>query len=345
MPLGTTNITVSDVKTELGNSSNDVSVLCSDTNISKWSFYAPGNLSVDSNKNAVWTAGANKLGDFRSYNHSVSEPSGGINQSVPWGPSTTPIDIIYVSFPQQMNIKEFAVYGDYITSKFYTSTADRDSETNAISGTTQIDPIVYNTITPLAGHTRDTTQQAQNPQQHTVTINPSGFSNTDYVYGETYISDISGNRKINMGSIRSDGYFTFTFNKRQAPTLGAGNVSPSMSGHAVIYRDDDTGGCNGTELITLSVGSSKTLSGYVTPFNYATGPSGSRMHTNGSGGAFDIILVKNGSDFATLATGAIMYSYETYKFFSISGITVDYGDVFRVDIRLTSGSWTEVSCI
>ena len=224
MALGTSNISTTSVSTELGLAppERQVSELCKESTMQKFSFYAPGFLSVDASKNTVWTAPTDKYkeGDFRKYNHTAATPSGPNDFTVNWGPGGTIANFTMVSFCQNINVWEYAVPGDYITHKYYLSSANRDSETSSIANDSSA--LLFNTITPLSGHTRTTNKQADNLQIHFSSFPTSGLSTpNDTVYAESYISDLSGNRKINLGDVRSDGYTTITAHEYQTPYVDA----------------------------------------------------------------------------------------------------------------------------
>lgn len=75
MALGTTGITRSAIRTETGLVSKNGSELMKSAALSPYSFYGPGILSVDVNKNIVLLAATtSKQGDFRGYNHSATMP-------------------------------------------------------------------------------------------------------------------------------------------------------------------------------------------------------------------------------------------------------------------------------
>jgi hypothetical protein len=75
MALGTTGITRTAIRTETGLSSYLGSELMGSNTLSPYSFYGPGRLSVDANKDIITLAPTvSKQGDFRSYNHTAIEP-------------------------------------------------------------------------------------------------------------------------------------------------------------------------------------------------------------------------------------------------------------------------------
>jgi hypothetical protein len=117
-------------------------------------------------------------------------------------PTTTTANIEW--YPEDLNIKSFLVSGDYVTFKFYQSSANRIAETGAVHTFTA--PITYSTITPLAGHTRTTTQKPSATQTVTVTGIPITYAT---LYMDTYISNASGTRLINLGT-KANGYTTIT---------------------------------------------------------------------------------------------------------------------------------------
>ena len=78
------NIKMSDVKSVLGETSDDLSVLCTSSNVNKWSAYSPYTRDVSGTPN-IYGNGAtlrhNKptsnysLGSFAGYNHGANVPS------------------------------------------------------------------------------------------------------------------------------------------------------------------------------------------------------------------------------------------------------------------------------
>lgn len=236
MALGTTNINTTNVGSEIGSSSHLFSALVGASGLNKYSFYAPGSLSVDANKDVVLTPPASnyKLGEFRNYNHSSLTPSPQTNFTKNWGPSAGNFDFAVAWYPQAINIKCFAVPGDYVTMNFYPSATDRTNETNRIKQ--QITAITYNADTPLTGHSRQATYRA-NSTQAPVWIYGypyGGLADPDTtIYMETFISDVAGNRKINLG-VRANNYTTVTFHKNQPPYVyGTPNITPPPSGYTV----------------------------------------------------------------------------------------------------------------
>jgi hypothetical protein len=259
MSLGNSNISLSAIKTETGLSGNKGSELVGAAGLNKYSFYAPGSLSVDGNKDVVITPpSANlKAGDFRSYNNASLTPSAQANYTQNWGPGGSTVNFTQSWFPQAKNIKEFADPGDYVTAKYYLSADDRTNEAGVIHS--QIFAITFNGITPLAGHTRQTTYRANSTQTFNVTGFPTGGLSTPdcLVYCETYISDISGNRKINLGA-RANNYTTITFHQSQEPYVhGVGNIPSPPSGYTAIFPELNTAGtpvCNTVSPLTQSLG-------------------------------------------------------------------------------------------
>lgn len=213
MALLSTDITLSQVKTETGSSSNLIGVLCNLGTINPYSFWGVGALSVDGSKNLVLTTPATnyKFMDFRLYNHTTSTP-GVENLTHKWGPGGTTTSFNVSVKSEQLNIKEISGYDDYYTIKFYASSANRDSETSAIH--TQTFSIDYSTVTLLAGHTRTSSDKADSPQEKAITsFSLTGITDPDTIYGEVFISTSGGTRVANLGVTRSLGYFTGTLSE------------------------------------------------------------------------------------------------------------------------------------
>ena len=268
MALGLTNITISDVKTEIGSSSNSVSALVGATGLNKYSFYAPGSLNVDGSYNVTLTPPTSnyKLGDFRSYNDSALTPLAQVDYTQNWGPGAGAFNFTVSWFPQNMNIKAFVIPGDYVTMNFYANETNRTNEAGLLKQ--EVTLITYNAITPLAGHTRQVSQQAYSTQAP-ITINnfpDGGLSDPDTsIYMETFISDLAGNRKINLG-IRENNYTTIKFHKNQIPYIyGGGNVPSPPFGWTAIFPEvsiSSTPVCSFASQLDMTFGSS-TIDFYI----------------------------------------------------------------------------------
>jgi hypothetical protein len=236
MALGDNNISLTLVNNYIGTSLWTVSGLVGVSGLNKYSFYAPGFLSVDANKDIVLTPPVNnfKLGDFRRYDKDASTPapySGAVHN---WGPSGTSVSLSETWRAFALNIKHITGYGDSFTVKYYDSAADRAAETNARhSQTFNID---YDTITPLIGHTRNTTYQAKSAQPYTLTnFNTVGLSDDDTLYSDTYISDSDGNRRVNLGT-KAGGYQTVNFHRYANPQIRyASQDMAALAGYAHIF--------------------------------------------------------------------------------------------------------------
>jgi hypothetical protein len=226
-----TNISTAVVNTELGSpytTPRIVRQLCIHPNAgTPWSFYGVGTLGVDANKNVVWTAPSSnyKLGDFRFYNRTASAASGPDNLTHYWGPSGSTTDFPVVSFPNALNVLFVNAGATYITYKIYTSSANRTAESG---GTSQIQLWSGSTITALTGHTRTQTKKIDTIHVDTFTgYSTVGFGSSVTRYGDVYISDVSGNRLMNLGSSKSDGYFDITFIKNVSPLITESGLAPT----------------------------------------------------------------------------------------------------------------------
>lgn len=243
MALAANNITVRLVNTELGSpfgaTPNDITVkdICAYASQNPFSFYGPWTLGVDSNKTPIINYGSNnyKLGDFRSYNHSAATPAAANNFTQNWGPGGTTFDLTIVSFPYELNVLGANANAQYITYNAYLSSANRAAETSRHDR--DINSALFSTITALAGHIRSQTQRIQSTHIDTfVGMATAGLSTpNDTIYLDTYFSDASGNRLVNLGSV-SGGYTEITTHEKEDPEINvSGNISSPPSGYTVIY--------------------------------------------------------------------------------------------------------------
>ena len=83
MALGTSAITRAAIRTETGLTSYNGSALMKSTTLNPYSFYGPGVLTVDANKNIILIAATlSKQGDFRGYNHTAISPHPAVNFTI-----------------------------------------------------------------------------------------------------------------------------------------------------------------------------------------------------------------------------------------------------------------------
>jgi hypothetical protein len=244
MALGTSNITMSAVNTELGSPYSPaqnmlLSVLSAHANAGNIaSLYGPGVLAVDASKNVYWVTPTSnyKLGDFRGYDSSATAPSAAANFTHYWGPGGGSTNIVIVTNPQQMNLFYIDSNASRIYYKAYLSTTNRTNE--ASPHDTQLSTILTTSISPPTGHTRaGVTTKPQQPHNQTWTgFITSGLSTPlDYIYLDTFFANTGGTRLVNLGNAVSNGYTTITIRENQAPyAFASGNTSPP-SGYTAAF--------------------------------------------------------------------------------------------------------------
>ena len=240
MALGSTNITTAAANIEMGSPltfPRNFSALCGYTGQNQYSFRGNGNLKVDSNKIVsidYTTMPPYKLGDFRLYNHSASTPIPQANYVQKWGPGGATVDFSISVTPYEMNILNAA--SAYSSSalrwcfKIYTSSASRITGTSPIQ--TIYSAITWNSVS-LSGHTRTQTQQAGSTQVVSLTGVSTSYST---LYVDTYVSDISGNRLVTLGTSIASGYTDITMTESLYPTLDGGAfVTPVPTGYTNMF--------------------------------------------------------------------------------------------------------------
>jgi hypothetical protein len=331
--LGTTDITTTAVMTEIGSNSNAVSELVGASGLNKYSYYAPGSLSVDTNKDIVLTPPAAdfKLGDFRSYNHAATAPAVQADFTQGWGPSNSNFGFNISLKYEGLNINSFADPATHVTVKIYASASDRTAESNPKH--TQYFAISFTSDTPLPGHTRQSATKPATTGWHTLAVTNLDYSwlsdpNTT-AYCEMYMSDSSGNRKINFGT-RANNYTTITFHKAQLPYIQAGSyLSTKPSGYTVVFPEIHTAStaCAETDPIQMTWNDSG-----FTFYVKARGVYSSEqriLELTSCTVRFNI----NGS-YQTIYTGALSYNQGTYitGTLTIGDGVWHYGDVGIVEI-------------
>jgi hypothetical protein len=226
MALGNNDITGQKVYTEQGRGTMPADTLGSSLEAyasnNPFSFYGAGNLGVDASKNTVLSARTANilLADWRQYNHTVSIPDGGSGATHKWGPGGTTTSFNMQCTPQQMNVWEYATPGEWVTVKLYFSSANRVSESSPMH--TQTFALGYSTITPLSGHTRNTTKKVTSPQVLALTgVSTTSLTTPDILYADIYLSHSDGTRRVNLGTSVSAGYSTVNIDEYVQPVMKA----------------------------------------------------------------------------------------------------------------------------
>jgi hypothetical protein len=222
MALGTTYISVSAIQAETGLTDDNWTDLVGAAGLNKYSFYAPGQLSVDGASDVVLTPPTVnlRLGDFRLYNHTANTPAAQTNYTQNWGPAAGDFNFTIAWYPQNMNIKAFAVPGDYLTVNAYESAVNRTNEASVIF--TQTTSITFSAVSPtLTDHSRTKANpdvKASSTSTVQLTAFPYAYVLVEgtIIYFETFISDMYGARKINLG-VRANGYTDITFHRSVMP--------------------------------------------------------------------------------------------------------------------------------
>ncbi len=244
MALGDTGISVNAIATELGISTSteyDWTDLTGHANISLWSLFAPGALSVDVNKDTVLTPPASnmKIGDFRRYNHSSNVPTVSGPSQLNYGPGVGNISFQMSMLPEQMNIWEYADPAEVTSYKLYENATDRGNEASPFIHTGG-DSISIKTLTESVGtvptgHTRSSTRLVASTQPTDVKLfnsSTNGWTTPNQtIYGDGFLgAATTGARKINLGASVSAGYFDFVAHQQDAPTVtSTGNIAPPPS--------------------------------------------------------------------------------------------------------------------
>ena len=233
MALPSTNLALSAVRTYIGSTSYSVATLVGVSGLNKYSFYAPGELSVTGtspNQSLVLTPPTTifKLGDYRLYDKDVSGPappsSNTESTALAYGPTGLYVaDFVRTWLARELNIKAISGVKEnsyyYATMNFYKTEANRTDQVSVWH--TQTFAINFSSITPLVGHTRNQSEQVVSAQICTVSSLPVATLTTPnhHLYAECFISQSDGTRVLNLGPARSDGYFDCWVHLRSEPKI------------------------------------------------------------------------------------------------------------------------------
>lgn len=244
MSLGPKNIKTDFVSAETGIGSDKISLLAGAGGLNKYSYYGPGIFSVDINGDIVLTPPDRgfKLGDLRNYDHNAPAPLVQADFSQNWGPDSQTFNFNLAYKLEGLNIYAFEVPADFVTVRIYLSSDDREAEINAVH--TQVFPVQFASDIPLPKHTRQSPLRPVTTGWQTVSIinfDPIVLPGTPASgFCEMYLSDLSGNRRINFGS-RINNFTTITFQKIQQPQIHIGSfLSAKPAGYTAVFPEIHT---------------------------------------------------------------------------------------------------------
>jgi hypothetical protein len=344
--LPNTDITTTAVRNELSESANAIaSDLCQSSLQNKHSFYRGGRIRANATTRLVElvNVAGYKLADFRNYDHNASSPTpfNNLGTTINWGPGGGTTTIGALVNLQALNVKEIAYYDsqsyDYIQIDLYSSAANRTAGTPIV--VRQKFAINWSTPTILPNHTIDDygiTQAPASPQLITLINVPTTYS---HLYGDTYITNSAGTRKITLDNPYSD----WDMHEFQSPIIKSTALQNVPSGNAP----------NGSPYIAAFIQTLAT----ATPFPGTTGDVTQTfaattytvyVHIIGSAGAnfyalgvtdCKIIMSGMGSDFDAYS-GALSHSANTLVTGTLpASQTWQYDDVGLLDSDIVAGDY------
>lgn len=267
MSFPASHIKIASINQVIKGGSFDFQTLCRHPHVNPLSYYGPGRPGVDTDKNIIFVpSDVNNPGDFRLYDHNARKPAVWLPPDwLGWYG-----DLVSFGLPYKLetiNLYAFADRGDYIQFNFYHTESNRNLETGLMwGGDTCRFQIPVITDTPLIDHSRQSSHKPSSTgwivcqflNKFTSWLSPTV---DDYVYVEAFICDLAGNRKINFGTTRADGYQTLTFHKQSNPLLFGQNTNiphPPYGYTAIFPAVSASGGavCGYITNINQSIGSS-----------------------------------------------------------------------------------------
>lgn len=285
MSLGTTNITGSQIASELGitlGNDRTGTSLTRHANISRWSFRRPGSISPNiTTKQVNFTAlsGNDKIGDFREYNQSASTPTAATDYTQNWGPGGSTMSITLVTTVGELNIKELNASATHWGIDIYLSSSDRSSQINKHHS--KVIAINFTTVSAPSGHTNNETEKPSSTTQIlSITDVPTLGITTpdDTLYCDVYLT----NSGQSFEYVRfADSYTDISTHENQNPFVDAygPNYSPPPSGYTFVALSvTDSSSNNSAVDFTESNGSTT----YGTFYWFLWGLKGSTYYRIGS---------------------------------------------------------------
>ena len=331
------------VRSELGVSgAQNINSLMTNANIGKWSFYRPGGIEINSGDQSidvVTDTAPYKWGDWRNYWGATSiEPEIPASDTLTYLEGQTSATLEFPIFWQYLNVKQLSTSITHVMVEVWTSPAK-----TGFVGRAHV-PISWITESSIPDHSTTQTQRpapgGTTPQVLTLTINPQIYESQSPLYAECWMTDVGQNRRAHFDKWTQ----TITLNEQKNPTITGGDLSPTGTGYAAVARNDSTGGCNGNETWSLGApGLNKTITGYVTPFDYSSFPQ-EILTTNNT---FNVVL-RRGTGGSAVDVGigytGNMLSFNSYVFASVSGVNTSYGDQYFWDVSAGGVTWVGNPC-
>jgi hypothetical protein len=330
---------------------NQLSTVAETSGQNQYSFYGQWHVQPNSTTKCIevnYGTTNHRLGDFRAYNHSANA-SGVVYTTMNLSyddDASTHSTVIPVSMSEMNVLDALSGYSSsalYLCHKLYYTSANRAAETSAFQTITS--SLSWYTPTLMSGHIRTATQRPSGTQSHTVSLNTSGINGTDYIYVDSYISNISGTRLLTLGASVSAGYTTITMTPLVEPWIDAVGTCVSRSGYTGSHTEINNvaSSCTGAD-VPLSR-TNKNYSFYLR----AVGISSGTWNINPTNCT---VRIRHYEDDGTTIRETITLTSQNLNTFSKNGKQFSgtltnqptYGEFLKVDITSVSSWGTAYSC-
>jgi len=335
----------------------DNSTLCRVAGQNPFSLFGPWGLKVNATTKCAEVdvgTSADKLGDFRGYNHDAALPTPPTNFTHSWGPTGTTTNITMTSTIPEFNVLEANSLADYIRYNAYDSSAKRLAAVSSPATNrydTSEEAWLTSTVTPPTGHTRTATTRPQSTHVGTFTgFSTSGLSGDQVFYFDMYFADGgSDTRLVSLSNTTGKGYFEVTLHQRVTPYADSAGTAPSRSGYtgSHIEVNNTASSCTGAD-VNQTFGST-AYSFYVRVVGYSLGaynlgPSSCTcqiIHYDGDGVVRETKNLGSGINLNSGSKNGVQISSGVYGALSN---TMQYDDYLKFNVTAVSTWGTAYAC-
>lgn len=334
------------------------STLCRVAGQNPFSLFGPWGLKVNATTKVAevdYGTSADKLGDFRGYNHDASIPTPPTNFTHAWGPGGISTNLTLVSIIPEFNVLEANAAADYIRYNAYDSSAKRLASTPSSPGTNRYDTSeeawLTSAVSPPTGHTRTAATRPQSTHVGAFTgFNTSGLSADQVFYFDMYFADGGADtRLVSLADTVANGFFEVTLHERVVPYADSSGTSPTRSGYtgSHIEVNNTASSCTGAD-VNQTLGSA-AYSFYVRAVGfsmglYNLGPTSCTcqiIHYDGTG---SIRQTKSLGSGINLNSGSKNGTQIASGVYGVLSNTMAYDDYLKFNITAVASWGTAYAC-
>lgn len=203
MALAASNITMTAIKTALGDATFALSTLAKSANVNMNAFYSPVTINLNTGSKCFVCAAdtcPHDQGDFRCYEHTANTPCVNLTNNLTFGGSPASCCVLNPIFHYEFNLKALnsaCVVTDVVTKLYVDNTC-------AVLLSTNCKAISFSANTPPTGHKKNQTLRATNCTMMCICVpTPASYAGCT-LYADTYMTDGVGSYCVRYPTFESN---------------------------------------------------------------------------------------------------------------------------------------------